>query len=77
LNILYGKMSNDHITRWRLLLEGYEPKYVHIAGKHNIVADALSRLEKEEYKPLSETEEGLILLHAMCAVEKDEAIVMP
>jgi hypothetical protein len=21
LNILYGKLSNDHITRWRLLLE--------------------------------------------------------
>jgi hypothetical protein len=46
LNILYSKLSNDCITRWRLLLEEYEPKYVHIAGKNNIVADALSRLEK-------------------------------
>jgi hypothetical protein len=43
----------------------------------NVVADALSRLEKEDDKPLSETKEGLILSHAMCAVEKDEAIVMP
>jgi hypothetical protein len=45
---LYGKLSNDRITRWRLLLEEYRPKYVHIAGKNNIVADALSRLEKDE-----------------------------
>jgi hypothetical protein len=40
-NILYGKLSNDRIARWRLLLEEYGPKYVHIAGKNNIVADAL------------------------------------
>jgi hypothetical protein len=31
LNILYGKLSKDRITRWRLLLEEYGPKYVHIA----------------------------------------------
>jgi hypothetical protein len=44
----------------------------------NIVADALSRLEKDEDdKPLYETEEGLILSHAMCEVEQNEAIVMP
>jgi hypothetical protein len=69
-NILLGK---DRITRWRLLLEEYGPKYVHIAGKNNIVADALSRLEKDENEHLSGTEEGLVLSHAMCAVEQDEA----
>jgi hypothetical protein len=58
---LYGKLSNDHITRWRLLLEEYGPTYVHIAGKNNIVADALSKLEKDEDEKLSETEEGLVL----------------
>jgi hypothetical protein len=77
LNILYGKLSNDRITRWRLLLKKYGPKYVHIAGKNNIVADALSRLEKDEDEKLSETEEGLILSHAMCAVEQNEARVVP
>jgi hypothetical protein len=61
---LYGKLSNDRITRWRLLLEEYGPKYVQIAGKNNIVADALSRLEKYEDAKLSEIEEGLILSHA-------------
>jgi hypothetical protein len=71
---LYGKLSNDRITRWRILVEEYGPKCVHIAGKNNIVADALSRLEKDE--KLSETEEGLVLSYAMCAVEQNEAIVM-
>jgi hypothetical protein len=37
----------------------------------------LSRLEKDEDEPISETEAGLVLAHAMCAVERDEAIVMP
>jgi hypothetical protein len=73
---LYDKLSNDHITRWRLLLEEYGPKCVHIAGNNNIVADALSRLEKDEDEKLSETEEGLVLPHAMCAVEQNEARVM-
>jgi hypothetical protein len=51
--------------------------YVHIAGKNNIVEDALSRLEKDEDEKLPETEEGLVLSHAMCEVEQNEAIVMP
>jgi hypothetical protein len=47
LNILYSKLSNNRIKRWILLLEEYGPKYVHIAGNNNIVADALTRLEKD------------------------------
>jgi hypothetical protein len=75
--MLYGKLSNDRITRWRLLLQEYGPTYVHIAGENNIVADALSRIEKEDDEPLSQTEEGLVLSHAMSAVEQDETIIMP
>jgi hypothetical protein len=77
LNILYSKLSNDRITRWRLLLEEYGPTYVHIAGENNIVADALSRLEKDEDEKLSEIEEGLILSHAMCTVEQNESRSLP
>jgi hypothetical protein len=77
LNILYGTLSNDRTTRWRLLLEEYGPKKIHIAGKNNIVADALSRLEKDEDEKFSKTEEGLVLSYAMCAVEQNEARVMP
>jgi hypothetical protein len=63
--------------KMRLLLEEYGPKYVHIAGKNNIVADTLSRTEKGEDEILSQTEEGLVLSHAMCAVQQNEARVMP
>jgi hypothetical protein len=48
-----------------------------ILPKKNIVADALSRLEKDDDEPLYKTEKGLLLSRAMCAVEQDEAIVMP
>jgi hypothetical protein len=44
---------------------------------NNIVADTLSRLEKYDDEKLSETEEGLVLSHVMCAVEQDETIVIP
>jgi len=47
-NIIYGNLSNDRIAQWRLLLEEYGPEYVHIAGKNNIVADALSQLQRED-----------------------------
>jgi hypothetical protein len=58
-------------------MEEYGPKHVHIAGKNNIFADALSRLEKDEDDKLSETEEGLVLPHVMCAVEQNEARALP
>jgi hypothetical protein len=32
---------------------------------------------QDEHEKLSETEEGLVLSHIMCAVEQNEAIVMP
>jgi hypothetical protein len=46
-NILYKKLSNDRIIRWRLLLEEYGPEYIHISGRDNVVADALSRMEAD------------------------------
>ena len=33
------------MTRWRLLLEEYHPKIIHIKGVDNNVADSLSRLD--------------------------------
>jgi hypothetical protein len=46
-NIVYGNLSNDRIVRWRLLLEEFGPEYIHIKGKDNVVADALSRMEAD------------------------------
>lgn len=44
-NILYGNLANSRIVRWRLLLEEFGPEYTHVAGKDNVIADALSRME--------------------------------
>ncbi len=38
-------LTSDCVYRWRLLLEEYGPKIVHIKGIHNTVADAISRLK--------------------------------
>jgi hypothetical protein len=46
-NTLYNKLSSDRIIRWRLLLEEYGPEYVHVSGKDNVVADALSHVEAD------------------------------
>ncbi len=37
-------LTLDRVYRWRLLLEEFGPKIMHIKGIHNTVADAISRL---------------------------------
>ena len=39
------RLTSDRVYRWRLLLEEYGPKIVHIKGIHNAVANAISRLD--------------------------------
>jgi hypothetical protein len=63
MNIVYGKLSNDRIVRWRLLLEEYGPEYVHIKGKENVVADALSRMDLDDG---SENEEKAAIMSCYC-----------
>jgi hypothetical protein len=38
-------LTSDRVYQWRLLLEEYGPKIVHIKGIHNTIADAVSWLE--------------------------------
>eukprot|EP00804_Cyclotella_cryptica_P023755 CCRYP_011139-RA/>CCRYP_011139-RA protein AED:0.36 eAED:0.56 QI:0/-1/0/1/-1/1/1/0/277 len=38
-------LTLDQVYQWRLLLEEYGPKIVHIKGIHNTVANAISRLD--------------------------------
>ena len=45
LNLLYNKLPHQRMTRWRLLLEEYHSKLVHISGVDNNAVDALSRLD--------------------------------
>jgi hypothetical protein len=42
--ITYAKSTSDRVMRWRLLIEEFGPEFRHIKGKHNLIADALSRL---------------------------------
>ena len=44
-NLTYKTFNTERVMRWRLILEEYSPKFYHIDGPKNIVADALSRLD--------------------------------
>ena len=45
LNLLYRKLASNRLIRWRMILEEYGPEVVHVKGVHNVVADAMSRLD--------------------------------
>ncbi|GAX22752.1 putative transposase [Fistulifera solaris] len=75
MNIIHGKLSNDRITRWRLLLEEYGPEYVHIAGKDNVVADALSRLNCTETVPET-VSTGQYAAYVMAHAVRDESTLV-
>jgi hypothetical protein len=47
LNLLYSDMPSQRMIRWRLLMEEFHPQVVHVAGKDNDAADALSRLDMD------------------------------
>ena len=76
-NIIYGNLSNDRITRWRLLLEEYSPTFLHIKGVDNVVADALSRLDKNEPPQDFTTEQGHVMAYAMSTLVRDESTWFP
>jgi cleavage and polyadenylation specificity factor subunit 1 len=83
MNIVYGNLSNDRITRWRLLLEEYSPKFVHIKGTDNVVADALSRMDTVEMeastfdKQIKNAHKGKTFAQAMCMLKQDESTHVP
>jgi transposase InsO family protein len=79
-NILYKKLSSDRIIRWRLLLEEYGPEYVHVSGKDNVVADALSRMEANfnEEKEVQETNScAQLCAFVMSRLTRDESYEPP
>jgi hypothetical protein len=46
----YAKSTSDRVMRWRLLIEEFGPEFRHIKVKHNLISDALSRLELDDSK---------------------------
>jgi hypothetical protein len=78
MNIVYGNLTNDRIARWRLLLEEFGPEYQHIAGKDNVVADALSRLDAQFGKtPNCPKVNAQVCAHTMAVLVRNEAYAMP
>ena len=45
MNLTYKNFNTERVIRWRLILEEFGPELIYIKGEHNLVADALSRLE--------------------------------
>ena len=45
-NLTYKHFNTECVMRWRLILEELGPELKYIKGENNVVADALSRLEK-------------------------------
>jgi hypothetical protein len=81
-NILYNKLSSDRIIRWRLLLEEYGSKYVHVSGKDNVVADALSRMEADfnSNKKPKKQDQNAVAHVCVCAISRlirDESCEIP
>jgi transposase InsO family protein len=77
-NILYKKLSSDRIIRWRLLLEEYGPEYVHVSGKDNVVADALSRMEADFSDEIVETNAcAQLCAFVMSQLTRDESYEAP
>jgi len=83
MNIVCGNLTNDRIVRWRLLPEEFGPEHRHIAGKDNVVADALSRLDmdidNDEDSPTRLPKDGTAQLAAscMCMLSRDESYKLP
>ena len=59
--------------QWRLFIEEYySPEIYHIPGTHNVVADALSRLEKLD-QPFNDSKDMFYSLMLSCTTESYDA----
>jgi RNase H-like domain found in reverse transcriptase len=50
-NLMCKQFNTERVMRWRLLLEEFGSELHYIQGEHNIVADALHRLDNTENEP--------------------------
>jgi hypothetical protein len=43
-NLTHQTFNTERVMRWRLIIKEYGSEFLYVKGEHNIVADALSRL---------------------------------
>ena len=48
-NLTYKSFNTERVMRWRLIREEFSPELIYSKTSKNIVADALSRLDKIDY----------------------------
>jgi hypothetical protein len=76
-NLTYKNFNSDQVMRWRLYIEEYSPELQYIKGTHNVVADALSRLDMNE-TPLKDTQESYLgILECFGLKQPDETDFHP
>ena len=65
---------------WRMALEEFGPKFEHVKGQHNVVADALSQLPLEWHnKDLEEVEDPIPQLSCVTGkgIEDEQFPMLP
>jgi hypothetical protein len=46
-----ARCTSDRVMHWHLLIEEVRPEFQYIKGKHNLIADVLSILERDDEEP--------------------------
>lgn len=64
------KSPSSKLTRIRLDLEEFNFEVVHISGKSNVVADALSRIRIDDLKDIDQKEEETVPNYGICAITR-------
>ena len=70
-NLTYKQFNTERVMRWHLIIEEYAPELIYIQGEHNIVADALSRLDIMPITSHTEQLHDMHYLSEQFGLEKD------
>mgnify|MGYP005753024869 CR=1 FL=1 len=71
-NLTCKNFNTERVMRWRLILEEYGPELHYVKGEHNIVADALSRLDLHPTNSTEATAPDETYLSELYAADDEE-----
>jgi len=71
-NLTYKNFNSDRVMHWRLFIEEYSPDLQYIKGTHNVVADALSRLDKSE-EPIK-NDADMLMTYIECLAKEENSL---